>query len=171
MARTKVNDGENYIPGDDEIALLEDLLEGSLQNKHEIVSIHSNFLNRTINISREEVYRQASVMASNTQLCSLFGIDKESLNKHFKREVNMGRAFARQRLLTRFYNLAVYGNNPADRIFALKNWANMSDQGVTEQSENDDGVEFKVRRPSRAKETHEAVAAERLLRSLNNESD
>ncbi len=89
-------------------------------------------------------------MASTTQVANLFGVDKNTIVKYFSREVDMARAFAKQKLITRFYHLAVYGNNPADRIFALKNWAGMSDQGLTESLEEiEEGVEFKVRRPQK----------------------
>ena len=141
-------DQDNYIPGDDEILNLDAIAQNSIPNKNEIISIHSDKLGRVVNISREDVYKAASVMASNNQVAALFGIDRKTMAKHFHRELDMARAFAKQKLLTRFYHLAVYGNNPADRIFALKNWAGLSDQGMVEElGEMEEGVEFKIKRP------------------------
>lgn len=139
---------ENYTPGDQEIFDLDQIAQNCIPNRSEIVSIHSDKLNRTVHISRDDVYKAASVMASNNQVAALFGIDRKTMAKHFSKELDMARAFAKQKLLTRFYHLAVYGNSPADRIFALKNYAGLSDQGMVEElGEMDEGVEFKVKRP------------------------
>lgn len=136
---------------DDELAELNLIAEGSIPNRNEIVSMHSDLLNRTVNVTRDQVYRYASVMSTNSLIADLIGIDSNTLTKHFKREIRMGRAFARQKLMVRFYNLALYGSNPADRIFALKNWTAMSDQGLKEELDDiEQGAEFKIRRPTRA---------------------
>lgn len=142
---------EEDIPNSsEELAELDAIAEGSIPNKSEIVSLTSKMLGRTVNITRLQVYKYASVMSSNTQIADVLGIDKNTLLAHFKREITMGRAFARQKLLTRFYHLALYGNMPADRLFALKNWAGMSDTGMTDGVDDiDEGVEFVVRRPAK----------------------
>lgn len=148
MAKEK--DDSPAILGLDEIQLLDEIGRNSIPNQDEIVSMHSDMLNRTVRIRRGDVYKQASVMASNSQVAHLFGVDRKTMAKHFHRELDMGRAFARQKLITRFYHQAVYGNQPVDRIFALKNWANMSDNGLTERlDEQEEGVEFKVKRPEK----------------------
>ena len=137
----------------EELAELELLSQNSIQNRHELVSIHSKMLNRTVTVTRDQIYKFASVMSSNQQIAALIGVDKTTITSLFSREIKMGRAFAKQKLLTKFYHLAVYGSNPADRIFALKNWAGMSDQGMDEAFDDlDEGVEFKVRRPSKPTE-------------------
>ena len=159
MARTNIFSEEvKSIPGDDEIRELDEISENCIHNRDEIVSLFSTELNRTVHIRRGDVYKHASVMSSNNQIASLFGVDRKTIAKHFSKEMNMARAFAKQKLLTRFYHLAVYGNNPADRIFALKNWAGMTDQGLTEElGDMEEGVEFKVRRPVKAIETLQAI--------------
>lgn len=140
----------NYIPGDEELRELDEIAEMSIENRDEIVSLFSTEKNRTVHIRRGDVYKQAAVMTNNNVLSHLFGIDRKTLTKHFSRELEMARAFGRQKLLVRFYHLAVYGTNPADRIFALKNWAGMSDAGLTEElGDIEDGVEFKVKRPEK----------------------
>lgn len=130
---------------------LDRIAEGSLPNRGEIVTLTSKKkFNQQISITRDQVYRYASVMSSTNTIADLLGIEKETLQKHFSNELKMARAFARQKLITRFYHLALYGTNPADRLFALKNWANMSDSGMTEPiDEIEDGVEFKVKRPQK----------------------
>lgn len=154
MAKNKDTDESQTIPGDDEIRELDEISENCIPNRDEIVSIHSHKLNRTVHIRRGDVYKQASVMASNNQISNLYGIDRKTMALHFTREMDMARAYAKQKLLTRFYHLAVYGNNPADRIFALKNWMGMSDQGLVEElGDMEEGVEFKVRRPQKPIET------------------
>lgn len=156
MAKYKMTSEEasQSIPGDDEIRQLDEISENCIHNRSEILSFNSGKLGRIVSVSRDDVYKAASVMASNNQVATLFGIDKVTMTKHFHRELDMARAFARQRLMTRFYHLALNNNNPAYLIFALKNWANMSDQGLTEDlAEIEEGVEFKVRRPVKPIET------------------
>jgi hypothetical protein len=149
---------------------LELLGQNSIQNRNELISIHSNLLNRTVTVTRDQIYKYASVMASNTQIASLIGVDKSTIGLLFAREIKMGRAFAKQKLLTRFYNLAVYGNNPSDRIFALKNWAGMSDTGMDEQFEDlESGIDFKVRRPTKPhQQMNEIEDRENRVPSLSN---
>lgn len=172
MARTKVSDEvANSIPGDEEIRELDELSENCIHNADEIVPLHSDILGRTVHIRRGDVYKQAAVMASNNQVSHIFGIDRKTMAKHFSRELNMARAFAKQKLITRFYHLAVYGTNPADRIFALKNWTNMTDNGLTEElSDMEEGVEFKVRRPVKPIETLKDTE-QSLEVTQDNESD
>lgn len=145
---------------DDEIAELDMIAAGSIQNRNEIVSIYSHNLKRTVEVTRDQVYKYASVMSSNALISDLIGIDSTSLAKHFSREIKMGRAFAKQKLMVRFYNLALYGTNPADRIFALKNWTAMSDQGLKEELEDaEQGADFKIRRPQKPVETAYEIQA------------
>ncbi len=135
-------------PGAEEIEELNLLAERSIPNRLELVNIYNPLNKLTVTVSRDQVYRYASVMSSNNIISELIGIDTGSLVKHFSRELKLGRAFGRQKLITRAYHLALYGNNPADRIFALKNWTNMSDAGLKEELEDAEvGVDFKVRRP------------------------
>ena len=138
------------IPGDDELRELDELAANSIENQNEIVSLFSKEKNRTMHIRRGDVYKQAAVMTNNNVLSHLYGIDRKTLVKHFGRELEMARAFGRQRLMTRFYHLALNNNNPAYLIFALKNFAQMSDAGLTEDLEEiDESVEFKVKRPTK----------------------
>lgn len=137
-------------PGDEDLAELDAIMAMCIPNANEIVTLHSHILGFATKIQRGHVFKLASTMSSVSQIAAVLGIDKNTVTKNFNREVKMGHAFGRQRLLTRFYNLAVYGTNPADRIFALKNWAGMTDSGMTEALEElEDGVEFVVRRPTR----------------------
>jgi hypothetical protein len=139
-----------FIPGDEEIRELDELSQNSLPNKDEIVNLFSKAKNRTVSICRGDVYKQAAVMTNNNVLSHLYGIDRKTLVKHFARELEMARAYGRQKLMTRFYHLALNNNNPAYMIFALKNFAQMSDAGLTENLEEiDEGVEFKVKRPTK----------------------
>lgn len=152
MAKTKLNNDTevNSIPGDEELRELDEIAAGSLENRDEIITIFSKEKNRNVYIRRGDVYKQAAVMTNNNVLSHLFGIDRKTLVIHFSRELEMARAFGKQKLLVRFYHLAVYGTNPADRIFALKNWAGMSDAGLTEElGDVEDGVEFKVKCPTK----------------------
>ncbi len=136
-------------PGAEDIAELDAIAQGSIPNRNELVSLKNG-----TTISRDQVYKYASVMSSNFLIAELLGIDANTLKDLFKRELKMGRAFARQKLMVRFYNLALYGNNPADRIFALKNWTAMSDQGLKEELEDvEEGAQFKIRRPQKILET------------------
>lgn len=136
-------------PGAEEIAELDLIAQSSIPNRNELVS-----MNNGLTICRDQVYKYAAVMSSNNLIADLLGIDVNTLTLNFKRELKMGRAFARQKLMVRFYNLALYGNNPADRIFALKNWTAMSDQGLKEELEDvEAGTEFKIRRPQKIIET------------------
>ena len=136
--------------GFEEIEELDAIAQGSIPNRLELVSITSKWADTPITICRDQVYKYASVMSNNNLISELLGIDTGTLVKYFKRELTMGRAFARQKLATRFYHLALYGTNPADRIFALKNWTAMSDQGLKEELEDAEaGAEFKIRRPKR----------------------
>lgn len=145
---------DNSTLGFDEIEELEQIAQGSIPNRNELVHMHSDMLNRTVTVSRDQVYKYASVMSNNTLIADLLGISKETLASNFKRELKMGRAFARQKLFVRFYHLALYGNNPADRLFALKNWGNMSDNGLKEElDEIEEGAEFQIRRPKKPVET------------------
>ena len=162
MAKYNDKNEDQSLPGDEHISEIEAMADQYLPNQDEIVSIHSNILGRTVHIRRRDVYKQASVMASNNQVACLFGIDRKTIKAHFSKELDMARAYARQKLIARFYNLAVYGTNPADRIFALKNWAGLTDQGLTEELDDmEEGVEFKVRRPQKPiEQTKEAEALE-----------
>lgn len=136
-------------PGAEDIAELDLIAQGSIPNRNEFVALANG-----TTICRDQVYKYASVMSSNNLIAELLGIDTNTLTLHFKRELKMGRAFARQKLMVRFYNLALYGSNPADRIFALKNWTAMSDQGLKEELEDvEQGTEFKIRRPQKILDT------------------
>ena len=129
---------------------LDEIASNSIPNQNEIVKLFSTEKNRTVSIRRGDVYKQASVMTNNNVLSHLYGIDRKTLVKHFSRELEMARAFGRQKLMTRFYHLALNNNNPAYMIFALKNFAQMSDAGLTENLEEiDESVEFKVKRPTK----------------------
>lgn len=150
------------IPGDEEIALLESISENCIPNRSEIISLYSSTFDRTVHISRDDVYKMASTMASNNQISHVFGIDRKTLAKHFSRELNMARAFARQKVIARFYHLVMNNAHPAYVIFAMKNWAGMSDNGMVEElGETDEGVEFKVKRPQKPIES--LTAAETKL--------
>lgn len=152
MAKNIVQEETTFL-AKEELEELDVLAENSIPNRYEAVPIVSDMLGRTVTITRDQVYKYASVMASNMQIANVLGIDKNTLLSNFKRELTMGRAFARQKLITRFYHLAVYGNIPADRLFALKNWAGMSDMGMTEGvDEVEEGVEFVVKRPVKTME-------------------
>lgn len=162
---------------------LDRIAESAIPNRHEIVSLKSVWQDKPINISRDQIYKYAAVMSTNNLIADLVGIDVNTLTKYFKRELKMGRAFARQKLMVRFYNLTIYGTNPADRIFALKNWTSMSDQGLKEDLEDtEQGAEFKIRRPQKAierlndqdirNETADSFVARReaeVFKSLENE--
>lgn len=149
---------QNPIPGDADLAELDQIMAMSIPNANEIVPLYSNILGQTTQIQRGYVFKLATVMSSVSQIAGVLGIDKNTVSKYFLREVKMGHAFGRQKLLTRFYHLAVYGTNPADRIFALKNWAGLTDSGMTEALEElEDGVEFVVHRPARPVEKLQPV--------------
>jgi hypothetical protein len=170
VAKNKIQseDLPSPIPGDDEIRMLDEIAENCIPNRSEILSFHSDRLGRTVTVSRDDVYKMAAVMSSNNQIANVLGLDNDTISKNFKREVSMARAFARQRLITRFYHLAMNNSNPAYVIFALKNWANMSDTGLTEDlSEMEEGVEFKIRRPTKPIETLSALESN----AKQNESD
>jgi hypothetical protein len=147
-----------------ELEELDQLAEQSFPNAQEFVAIYSKNLQKTVHIQRIQVYKYASFMSRPRQIAELLGIDDETLLSYFKTEIRMGHAFGRQKLITRFYHLAVYGNNPADRIFALKNWANMTDDGLKEElMEVDEGVEFVIRRPKTQLQTAYDVSVQTKL--------
>lgn len=138
----------------EELEELDDIAELAIPNLDELLRLRDDANARDITISRRQVYKYASMMSSVNQIATLVGVAKETITKNFKREVKMGHAFGRQKLITRFYKLAVYGDNPADRIFALKNWANMTDKGLVEDLvEIDEGIAFRVSRPAKPIET------------------
>lgn len=163
---------EQKIELDDADLLEIDLIaENSLNKPDEIISINSLKTGRVVNLTRRQVYKYACSMGSNRMIAEIIGIDKATLAKHFERELNMARAFTRYKLLTRFQNLAISGTVPSYTIFALKNWCDMSDNGMmTTDEETEDGVEFKVTRPS-APETpvNEPVSA--LDEDIQDEND
>jgi len=133
-----------------ELEELDMIAENCLQKPQEFVDIHSTATGKTTTIQRQQVYKLASVMARPKQIADVLGIDDEALLRNFPREIKMGHAFGKQKLISRFYHMAVYGNNPADRIFALKNWINMTDNGLSEAlTEHEEGVEFVIRRPTK----------------------
>lgn len=135
----------------EEIAELDALAENYLKDADEIVTLVSDKTSHTRHVRRRDIYKYASVMSSTNNIAEMLGMDKNTIQKYFSKEIKMAHAFARQKMLARFYNLALYGTNPADRLFALKNWANMSDQGPTETliEEEESAVQFKVIRPER----------------------
>lgn len=152
MARLSQKLLEDNPLGLDEIEELDQLAEAYLDNCDEIVTLSViGGRDKTVSITRRQVYKLASTMSSNAVLADMLNIDVNTLTARFKKELKMARAFARQKLTTRFYHLALYGSNPADRIFALKNWTNMSDAGLTETLEDTmEGSEFIIRRPQLA---------------------
>lgn len=170
MAKHKIinEDLPSSIPGDDEIRMLDEISENCIPNRSEIVTIKSDKSGRTVTISRDDVYKMASTMASDNQVANVFGIDRDTMAKHFRRELDMARSFAKQKMITRFYHLALNNAHPAYVIFAMKNWAAMSDNGLTEDlAEMDEGVEFKIRRPVKPIETLNALETN----AAKNESD
>jgi hypothetical protein len=136
--------------GAEELAELDILSQNSIPNRHEIISMHNGTFGNAVNATRDQVYKLASVMSSTTQIATIIGVDKNTINKYFSREIKMARAFAKQKLITRFFHLALHGNNPVDRLFALKNWAGLSDNGAIEDYDDpEEGVDFKIRRPAK----------------------
>lgn len=139
-------------PGADDIVELDALADAYLNNRDEIVVLQAiGKREEAVSITRRQLYKYASVMSSNQVLADMLNIDVITLKNRFQKELKMARAFARQKLAVRFYNLALYGSNPADRLFALKNWANMSDTGMSESLDDAaEGTEFIIRRPQLA---------------------
>ena len=132
-----------------EVEDLDHLVLKLLPNLHEFVEVKDTKNGHIVSrIQRIEVYKLAAVMSSVGQIARVMGVDGHTITKHFKKEVGVGHAIAKQKLMIRFYHQAVYGNVPSHLIFALKNWANMSDAGLTEElTETEEGVEFVIRKP------------------------
>jgi len=150
----KLSKEDEPFHGEAELAELDEIGETLIKNINEIVTIGKH------NISRRQVYKYASVLSNNYLISNLLGIDKNTLAAQFKEELTVGRAVAKQKLLTRFYHLALYGNNAADRIFALKNHCGMSDNGLTEELDDiEEGIQFRVARPTKQviKESRDAT--------------
>jgi hypothetical protein len=127
---------------------IDTLAENAIDRLDEILTFPSKKIGTTATVTRRTVYQYAMTMAATAVIADAIGINKETIKKHFARELSMGRAFAKLKIHTSFYNRAVYSSNSADRIFALKNWMGYSDSGMTDSvDEVDEGVEFTVRAP------------------------
>jgi hypothetical protein len=126
-----------------------------LNNLDEIVliDIQTGFggkILRKIEILRRDVLNSAMTGASLNVISGIFGIDRKTCAKHFKKEIQYAHGLARWHLQNKMFVEAMKSNNPTERIFLAKNMLNMTDNGATEDMfDEDEGIEFKVKRPEK----------------------
>jgi hypothetical protein len=119
-------------------AALAELAGKSIINPDEVVKIEkSGFRSQDLYLSRAEVFKWASNMASDSLVAKMHGVNTLTLQKHFGKELEMARAHARYRLQNRIFEVAVSGQNIALLMFCAKNYLNMTDVGLTEPLEGD----------------------------------
>lgn len=105
--------------------------------------------NGTVSISRKGVFNMASKGFTVQDIADMFGVNRDCLYKNFPDELKAGKATIKPNLKANLLRQALALEKPAPAllIFALKNWAGMSDDGFRDAADNDDGepgVEFKV---------------------------
>jgi hypothetical protein len=119
-------------------ANLQELASRVIINPEETVKIEKSGLRPVdLYLSRAEVFKWASNMASDALVAKMHGVNVETLQKHFKKELDMARAHAKYRLQNRIFEVAVSGQNIALLMFCAKNYLNMTDVGLTEPLEGD----------------------------------
>lgn len=99
-------------------------------------------------ISRHAVYKLALTMTRNRTIATVIGIEPETLLKHFKKEIELGRAVTKSKVQAISTNEAMNSRNVVDRIFWLKNYGNMSDNGLTDTDDEEGEANFKVSKPA-----------------------
>lgn len=97
-----------------------------------------------VEISRRSVYELALSMDSDANISRLLNIDESSLRAHFKDMLSMARAVTKNKLKRVNLLYALQPKYAADRIFALKNYCGMSDNGLIEAIETETNAVFKV---------------------------
>lgn len=123
------------MPTDDDSLkeILIELSEKILTNLNEVVTIvrgksHSS----EVHIRRRDVFQWASNMAPDKLIADMYNVDRGTIQKYFRKELDLARALGRYRLQDKIFNLALAGTNTSVLLFAAKNYLNMTDVGLTE---------------------------------------
>lgn len=111
----------------------------------------ANGKDREVLISRKQVFKMAQLGALNKEISDFFGINTRTLTNHFETELRAGRSAIKLRLRQKMLQEALKSAkpNPAILIFLAKNYLAMSDNGMTEDLDTQEGVEFKVKAPAK----------------------
>lgn len=100
------------------------------------------------NFSRRSVYLLALNMDTNQNIAKILGVDDSTVKKHFKKELDLARAVMKNKVKAVSTREALNGKNVVDRIFWLKNFGGMSDNGITEDMDEEQEAVFKVTAPA-----------------------
>lgn len=124
----------------------EDLLEAGIS--HETVTLTRRNDMGEIKIAPIGVYKMASMGFSLRDISETFGVCEKTLKNHFSDALERGKASIAPRLKVNLLRqaLAYEKPNPQLLMFALKNFAGMSDVTSVE-AKGMEGVEFKVKFP------------------------
>ena len=121
--------------------------EEMLDNPDEIVVIQRRGSRPQLNFSRRGMFRLAAKGMSNSDICDLLGIERNTLVKHFETELTMGRAHMRSGLKLQVIREAQRDKpQPAILIFAAKAFAGLTEAGVNDEgsSNQDQKVEVSI---------------------------
>lgn len=110
--------------------------------------------------SRRTVYDLALAMVKHKNIAEIMGIDDQTLKKHFNTEIVLARAVTRNKVMAVSSREAINPKNAIDRIFWLKNFGGMSDDGLRGDEDEDTNAEFKVTKPP--KPVFKAVSSETI---------
>lgn len=107
--------------------------------------------NGTVLINPKSIYRMASMGWTAKEIARVLCIDDNTLYKHFGHELQTGKATIGPRLKANLLRqaLAYDKPTPALLIFALKNWAGMTDEGFRDADTDEETVEFTVKVPKK----------------------
>lgn len=105
---------------------------------------------KTLTVPRRQVYQMAACGMMNVEMSKMFSCTAQTLVKYFGFELNAARSDFRLSLRRQLRQLALDEEKPniVALLFLSKNYLKMSDNGMTEDVEEIDGVEFKVRAPA-----------------------
>lgn len=115
------------------------------------VPVQINSKHGPMYISPRMVFKMCSVGWSVSDISRLLCVDDNTLYRLFGDAIQSGKATIGPRIKANVIRqaLAYDKPNPTILMFAAKNWAGMSDEGMKDEDAPKAGVEFTVKKPSK----------------------
>ena len=148
----EIKDSEHEAVKSEIFRHIDEMAEKFLSSRNDTVTIPTRDVDddnswHDINISRRSVYLLALNMDSNANISHILGIDRKTVKKHFHTELELARAVMRNKVKAVSPREALNGKNVVDRLFWLKNFGGMSDDGLVEDFDDEVEANFKVSIP------------------------
>ena len=102
--------------------------------------------NGTVSIARRGVFKLAQRGLSITEIAGIFGVERHTISDNFKREINCGKVALSSTLKANLIRqaLATDKPNPTLLLFALKNYTELTEEGIRGETDTPTKAEWNV---------------------------